>query len=292
MSCSKEVRYPSNWLKVQWDAYVKPIDESLVGLEELTKWIVEIGVADEITVRKYVESTNPFGCVRSFYPIFPYTKTWRGLFKIMVQFTVALFILDDIFELDSNLNDMKKICNAYDQLDKKLREIFPKVASVKELQHYLPSLVDKSIISYVTILMDYVNRCARVLLQDGSLSQDAIFDYRNRISNTLSLALQGVLWEKVRTTQDTQNELLWKRVFTGAGVLLVPILESSSHSLGKIKEHIPAISQLYVLQGLYCVLLNDIYSYYREEKHGRNANENLIKFWLEKKETTNVPESV
>ena len=289
MSCSKELRYPNDWVKIGQNALLKPVDDSLIETEELIKWTVECGICDEMTVRKYIKNLKPFECMRSLFPIFPYTKTWQTLFKVMTQFFNANFIIDDIMEENYNLDDMKKLTNAYYQLDEKLKKMFPVIPSLTELQQFLQYLSNKEMAAIITIVMDHVSRATRVLLQDGGLSENTIFSFRNRLSNGLSLYLQAVLSEKF-PIEDTDKKLLWDRLCGGAGCAFSPILEASSHSLGKVNAHMLAIAELYSMFALYVSLVNDIFSYEREVRESIKS-ESLVRMWQEKKESTNVSEA-
>ena len=93
------------------------------------------------------------------------------------------------------------------------------------------------------------------------------------------------------TEKDTENETLWRRMFNGGPFPLVMYTEISSFALGKTKELAQTVVEMYVVNALCCIVINDLYSLYRESADAIVCN-NVVKCWLRKKEITSMPEAV
>ncbi|CAB4016901.1 Hypothetical predicted protein [Paramuricea clavata] len=292
MSCSNEVRIPSNWAFLEKEVLKEQPDPELVDIDGLIKWVVECEIADENMVRKYVKIVRPYYFARLLYPILPNNRLCREAFKIFLHFVIAVYRCDDRMETECDLNDMGKICNAYDKLDEQLCETFPKIPTVKEMQSSLKFLSEAKLIAPVTLCMDFVNKVTCAILTHGSVSEDVVFEFRRRLSNSVSIYLKAVKSEKNMTPEDSDNETLWRRIFGGGPLFLLLYVEISSFSLGKTKEFIPTITEMYVVSSLCCIITNDVYSYYRETTESLIYCDSIIKVWLHNKEITTIPEAI
>ena len=62
--------------------------------------------------------------------------------------------------------------------------------------------------------------------------------------------------------------------------------------MGKIpKELAQAVVEMYVVSSLLCIIVNDLYSIHRETTNAIPCD-NVIEFWLRKKEITSMPEAI
>ena len=294
MSCSKEVRIPSDWAILQREVLKEEVDPELINVDELIKWAIECGIGDESVIRKYVKVLKPYHFGRCVYPVFPNNRLCREAFKVFAQFTVCIYVCDDLIENDCDLNDLEKMCSDYDNVDEKLCEMFPKVPTISDLKslfELLPNARTNSSRAPIFLCMDFVNRVTALVLREGDVSEKAVFDFRRILSNTLSIAFKAVKSEKKMTEKDSENETLWRRIFNGAPMFGVVYTEISSFALGKTKEHAQTVVEMYVVNALCCILINDLYSLHRESADA-TVCDNVVKFWFRKKEITSMPEAV
>ena len=292
MSCGKEVRIPSNWAKLEKEVLMEEPDEDLIAMDELIDWVIECEVGDEDFARNYVKKVKPYNFLRCLYPVLPNNYLCRAMFKTFLHFLIAVYRIDDVMEKNCTEDDMLKICNAYNMLDGQLCDTFPELPCINEIKHSLDYLGNRKLVSPVTMLMDFVNKVISLLLKHGNVSEDDVFEFRRRLSNTMSIYLQAVVSEKRMTAKDTENETLWRRIFGGGPLFLLMFVEISSFSVGKVKKHMPAITEMYVISSLCCIITNDVYSYHRETNDGLTECDSVIKLWLHKKEVSSVPEAV
>ena len=292
MSCSKEVRIPEQWACLEKKILKEQPDKELVDIEQLIKWVSECEIGDKDIVQKYVKKINPYHFARFLYPILPNDNLCRETFKVFLHFVIAVYRCDDRMEVECDLNDMEKICSAYDQLDEQLCEIFPRIPTVPEIQTSLKFLSEAKLIAPVTLCMDFVNKVISVVLKYGSYSETDVFEFRRRLSNSVSIYLKAVESEKKMTAGDTENETLWRRIFGGGPLFLLLYVEISSFSLGKTSEHISTVTEMYVVSSLCCIITNDVYSYHRETTESLVYCDSVIKLWLRNKEISTIPEAI
>ena len=292
MSCSKEVRIPSKWAFLAKEVLKEQPNEELVDIEKLIKWVGECEIGDKNIVQKYVKKIRPYYFARLLYPVLPNDHVCQETFKVFLHFVIAVYRCDDRMEVECDLDDMEKICSAYDHLDEQLCEIFPQIPTVSEIQSSLKFLSEAKLIAPVTLCMDFVNKVIAVILKGGNVSKEVVFEFRRRLSNSVSIYLKAVHSEKKMTAEDTENETLWRRIFGGGPLFLLLYVEISSFSLGKTKEHIPTVTEMYVISSLCCIITNDLYSYHRETSESLIYCDSVIKLWLQNKEISTMPEAI
>ena len=293
MSCSKEVRIPSDWATLQREVLKEEVDPELINVDELIKWVVECGIGDENVIRKYLKVLKPYHVGRCLYPVVPSNRLCREAFKVFMQFIIGFYVSDDFIEKECDVNNLEKMSSDYDKLDEKLCEIFPKIPTIKDLKslfELLPNACTNSVRAPIFLCMDFVNRVTALVLREGDVSEKVVFDFRRFLSNTLSIYLKGVKSEKM-TEKDTENDVLWRRIF-GAGTMFGMVYtEISSFAMGKTKEHAQTVMEMYVVNSLCGIVTNDLYSLYRESAEAIVCD-NVVKFWLRKKEVASMPEAV
>lgn len=292
MSHSKEVRIPSDWTFEKKEVLKEEIDPELLNVDELVKWFIETEAGDESIIRKYVKVIRPYYCGRYLYTNLPKNRLCREAFKAFTYSIIGLYLIDDMMEKECDASDMDKICSEYDKLDEKLCEIFPKVSTLQELKSLLKFLPSAKLRAPILTRMDLVNRVTALMLQDGNVSEKVVFNFRRLLSNTASLFLKGVKFETKTTVEATENEVLWSRITAGAPLVLAPYVEISSFAIGKIPKVLAhTVVEMYVVSSLLCVITNDLYSYHRETTNAIPCD-NVITFWLRKKEIKCIPEAV
>ena len=289
MWCGKEVRVPSQWAALSKEILKEKPDPELLDMDGMIKWITECDVADESTIRAYEKKIKPYHFTRLIFPIIPKDKLCFEACKIFLHYVVALYLYDDRLEIECDHDDMVKVCNAYDSLDEKIDEMFPQIPTVKEMQCSLKYLSESKLISPVVMGMDYVNKMISSILKFGNYSETTVLEFRRRFSNTIAIYLRGVQLEK-RISPKNMVDKIWRRLFNARALSYQLYVEISSFSLGKVKEHIPTISEMHVVSSLVCVFINDLYSYHREVQ--LPDCDNVMKLWLNDKEISSMPEAV
>ena len=293
MWCGKEVRVPSQWTALSKEILKEKEDPELLDMDGMIKWIVECDMGDESAIRAYEKNLKPYHFLRLIFPILPKDKLCVEAFKVFLNFLNASYCCDDRLEIECDANDMVKICNAFENLNEQLCEIFPQVPTIKEMQCSLKFLSESKLISPVVLLMDAVNKVASSIVEFGNYSETAVLEFRRRFSNTIALYLRGMELERRILPKDTENKTIWRRIFNAGALAFIPYVEISSFSLGKVKEHIPTISEMYVVSSLVCTLVNDLYSYHRETSEAQLFDcDSVIKKWFSNKEVSSMPEAV
>ena len=294
MSCSKEVRIPSDWAILQREVLKEEVDPELINVDELIKWVIECGFGDENVIRKYLKVIKPYHFGRCCFPVVPNNRLCREAFKVFVQFIVGLYVSDDFLEKECDINDLKKISSDYNKLEEKVCEIFPKIPTIKDLKslfELLPNARTNSVKAPIFLCMDFINRVAALVLREGDVSEKVVFDFRKFLSNTFSIYFNGVKAEKKMTEKDTENEVFWRRIFGGVPMFVGLYAEISSFAMGKTKEHAQTVIEMYLVNAFCCIVVNDLYSLYRESAEAIVCD-NVVKFWLRKNEITSMPEAV
>ena len=289
MWCGKEVRVPSQWAALSKEILKEKVDPELLDIDGMIKWIVECDVADESTVRAYEKKIKPYHFVRLVFPIIPKDKLCFEACKIFLHYVVALYCYDDRLETECDRDDMEKVCNAYDSLDEKIDEMFPRIPTVKEMQCSLKYLSESKLIAPVVMGMDFVNKVTSSILKFGNYSEAVVLEFRRRFSNIIALYLRGVQMEKKISIKNMVNKI-WRRLFNAAPLSYEMYVEISSFSLGKVKEHIPTIVEMSVVSSLVSIFINDLYSYQREVQ--LPDCDNLMIQWLNDKVISSMPEAV
>ena len=216
MSCSKEVRIPSDWAFLKKEVLKEEIDPELFNVDELVKWFIETEAGDETTIRKYVKVIGPYYFGRCIYVV-PKNRLCREAFKVFTYSIIGLYLIDDMMEKECDSSEMEKTCSEYDKLDEKLCEIFPKIPTLQDLKSLLKFQPSTKLRGPILTCMNLVNRVTALILKDGNVSEKVALDFRRLLSNTASLFLKGVKFEKQTSTESTENEILWSRITAGFG---------------------------------------------------------------------------
>ena len=291
MWCGKEVRVPSQWAALSKEILKEKEDPELLDMDGMIKWLSECDVCDESTTRAYKKKLNSYYFMRLLYPILPKDKLCLEAWKIFLHYSVAIFCFDDRLEMECDHNDMEKVCNAYESLNEQIDEMFPQVLTIKEMQSSLKFLSDSKLIASVVISVDFVNKVTSSIIKYGNYSEAVVLEFRRRLSNMVAQYFRSVQLERTILPRNAANKTLWRRIFNGGPLVFTPYVEISLFSLGKVKEHIPTINEMLVVSAFLCIVVNDLYSYYREENESV-LSDNVVRQWLGDKEISSMPEAV
>ena len=291
MSEKNVVRIPMKWGRIEREILTQNTIPELVDTNRLISWVKECNLADEALVTKYMNVIRPYHFSRLLFPILPDKDVCREAFAVFIEFVIVLYLCDDELEAKCNLNELEIVCSAYDFLDEKLKQCFPKIPSVEELRSFLPHVKKERLLALVVSLIDSVSRVVSPLLKYSVFPQESVFDFRCRFAHSLGYNLKGVLHEKKMLGGVSENKLLWRRIFEGAPITFLMYLEISSLSVTGSNKHIPIATEMYILSSLCCMVTNDVYSYHRECNEGLKVD-NIISLWLHNKQIASVAEGV
>ena len=252
------------------------------------KWASKCNLGDEATLKKYWEEVRPYYFMRSLYPVFPESTLCREMFKVYIRFTMCLYCADDKMELHSQ-EEARKTCDAFARVDERSRETFPSFPTVDEIMQIVKTFNSPNIVAPTTTYAELVNRISSVLLLHGNVSRDVVYDFRLRLSNAVSIYMQALVAEKQPREKETEMDTLWRRVFGGCIIPYPMFAEIASGAVGKTKQHLRVLNELYILCTLYWTTINDLYSYYYE----KDTNcDNVVKAILLRKEAAEMPDAV
>ena len=284
MACSKPIRVPREWTKFVKEATTAPLDKELLGLQEMIDWAVECELCDEELVKQYCKKVHPYFFMRSMYPVIPDDTLCRELFKVLVHFVLLVFVADDQMELQSK-EEGRNMCVGFAQLDDRSRESFPEFPTVEEMKKIVRQMSTPSIVGPTVFFGDFVNKMASVLLKHGNYSHDVVYDFRLRASNMVSMFIQSVASEKVKEKSETILESYWRRVFGGCSFPFLLLADVCSGALGKTKQHVGVITEIYLYSVMFCIAVNDFVSYPREKD---TICDNIFRAILAEKEEENI----
>lgn len=287
MSCSKEVRAPRKWVQRQREMQKVKVDDNLISMDELIELVVECGLCDEASVKKMYERTNTYQFMWTLIPTVPSDQWQFEIFKTSLHFLCALFLVDDAVESYSE-KQMKEMSDAYDMLEKQVCEKFPCFPSINEMKQSLKHLNNPFDIASITFCMHYVNKIASVLVNEGSTPQNVVYNFRRRTSNAISISFQAVLIKAKLGSNVTGDEMLWRRVYDGLVILFYQFGELVLGLTKNTEKYMTVITELRLLGCLYCIVINDLYSYHRDKLV---SSDNIIKTWLLGKVVSNLSEA-
>ena len=268
MACSKELRVPKEWKKYHADIENESVDTELFSEDELFSWLEELDLShNKSEVAEYVRSVKPYHFMRHQVVLTPNNALCRQLFKLWANAQVALFISDDVLETLSEA-EMHQICNAIQLLDDQIREQFPRLPTIAEMnQSLLLQKVDEKFIPHIIYFLDFANNVAKSIIDQGNFSKEDVNDYWRRLVVIITLYYQGVEVE-VKHSICSYSEDLWTRLLASGIMVFLPIQEIVAGSVIKNSEHVSLLNELYFLESIFCMVVNDIYSYNREMKIG------------------------
>ena len=266
MACSKELRVPKEWNKYHTDIANESVDPELFSEDELFSLLEELDLShNKSEVAKYVQNVRPYHFMRHQVVHLPNNALSRQLFKLWTNSVISVYMSDDVLERSSEV-EMHQICNGIQLLDDQIREQFPRFPTIAEMkQSLLLQKVDEKFIPHILHYLDFANNVAKSIIDQGNFSKEDVNDYWRRIVVMIALYYQGVDVEVKRIVR-SYSEDIWTRLLSSAIIIYLPINEIAAWSVIKNTEHVSLLNELYFLESLWCMVVNDIYSYNREMK--------------------------
>ena len=284
MACSKELQFPKEWLKYHHNSVNEAADPELFDEEEYFKWVVALGLCDRHTAKKYNMSVRPYHLMRYMVEVIPNNSLCRELFKLWTNLSGSIFVSDDKKSSNSK-TEMRQLCDAFQMLDRQLCEQFPRLPTLDEMKQSLRKKVtDEKLIPQLLELMDFTNSVEKSLLQKDNFAEDDVRDFWRRLCVSFALYIEACKTES-STCVVPNVEIIWRRTLLGAVCPWLHVLEVTSGAIGKVREHVPLINELYCLSGFYCTTVNDIYSHEKEISDGTRVI-NTVRIMAESKEVS------
>ena len=289
MSCSKEIYVPRRWVQrhKQIPVLAQTAIEKLISMNELIELVIECGLCDKISISKMYEKINTYQFMWCIVDTVPASQYAEEIFKSSLHFLCALFLVDDAVESYS-ANEMLDLSTSYDILEQQVCKTFPNFPSINEMKESLVHLRKPFDRASITFCMQYVNKITAILLKEGKTPHDVVYNLRRRTSNAISIAFQAVLIKSKCGSIITSHEMLWRRVFDGLVILFYQFGELISGTTEIAQQHIPVLTELRMLGCLYCIVINDLYSYQRDKLA---LSDNIIKTWLLEKSVSSLSEA-
>ena len=266
MACSKELRVPKEWNKYHTDIANESVDPELFSEDELFSWLEELDLShNKSEVAKYVRSLRPYHFMRHQVVHIPNNALCRQLFKLWTNVGTSVFISDDVMEISSE-DDLHQVCNGIQLLDDQFREQFPRFPTIAEMKQFLLlQKVDEKLFPHIIYFLDFANNVAKSIIDQGNFSKEDVNDYWRRLVVIITLFYQAVEVETMHLVR-SYSEALWTRLFSSGVMIYLPIQEIVVGTVIRNSEHMSLINELYFLESIYCMIINDIYSYNREMK--------------------------
>ncbi|CAB4008190.1 Hypothetical predicted protein [Paramuricea clavata] len=289
MSCSKEIHAPRRWVERHKQVQVLPQNavEKLISMNELIELVIECGLCDKTSIKKMYDKINTYQFMWCIVDTIPASQYAEEIFKSSLHFLCALFLVDDAVESYS-ANEMQDLSRSYDILEKEVCKTFPNFPSINEMKESLMHLRNPFDRSSITFCMQYVNKITAILLEEGNTPHHVVYNLRRRTSNAISIAFQAVLIKSKCGSIITSHEMLWRRVFDGLVILFYQFGELISGATETAQQHITVVTELRMLGCLYCIVINDLYSYQRDKLA---SSDNMIKTWLLEKTVSSLSEA-
>ena len=268
MACSKELRIPREWSKHHHDIVKESVDPELYSDQEVVDLCISIGLCDESTIKKATVSLRPYHFMRYMAVVVPNDPILKEMYKLWAHISLTTVYSDDIMETFGE-TEMRKICDAFVMMDKQICKQFPHFPTIAEMKLELTSKgVDEKCVPHVLNLLYFTNGAGEFLIRQGQFSQVDVRDFWRRFTVSIALYLECVKADTISI--DVPNvEIVWRRALSGGVLPWLHYLEVSSGALGKLSgENLSLITELYNLNGCYCMTLNDVYSHEKEEKRG------------------------
>nr|UPI41570.1 TPS4 [Erythropodium caribaeorum] len=285
MSCSKELRMPREWTKYHHDILNEVVDQALFDEKELTDWLIACGLGKQCsTYQRYAAAINPYHFVRCL-AVQIENRISKKIISRTQYYLVGTYMVDDTVESACSTMELLQMYDAYIKLDAYCFEEFPRLRSLDEMKQFLRQTVnvEEKFFGYLNVLMDHINIIARLLLRESLFTKENVLKYTSRLSYMHAAAIRAFAQESNSAAQDTVAETLWRRCVAGGPFCLLPILEITSGAMGKIEAQKTLVGEMYVLSAVFCVLVNDWYSYYKEkaENKGERKMHNILRKMME-----------
>ena len=253
---------------------------------EVAKWIVGLGLSDKSAAEKYIDNIRPYHFMHCMAVPGPSNPLCRNIFKTSQLYLTGIFVFDDFLE-QTSLAEVEQISDSFDMLNEQIRERFPVIPTNAQMIRSLK--INEKLIPHVLMHIDWLNTIANDLLQHGDFSIDDVWDFRCQMSAWIRKYFDDVRSQVGQKVKVTTADFMRLRIIDGAPAQFVKINEILVGAVGKCKAHVTITTQLYILSELVCVLINDCYSYHRENIV---TIYNTIKVIHENKEVSEVPDAV
>lgn len=257
-------------------------------MDKLINLVTECGLCDEASIRKMDKKVNTFQFMWSLVGILPSDQFGKEMFTNCLHFLCGAFLIDDAVE-NYGAVQMEKLSKAYDLLEQQSSEAFPNFPSISEMKKCLEGSMSSAFdIGSVIFCMQYVNKMALIFLKEGSTPENVVLDARRKTSNAISISLQAVLIKAKHGSKVAPNEMLWRRIFDGLVILFYEFGELVSGVTKYVQEHVAVVTELRILGCLYCIVINDLYSYHRDKL---SLSDSIIKTWLAQNTVSDLSEA-
>ncbi|CAB4036495.1 Hypothetical predicted protein, partial [Paramuricea clavata] len=284
MSCDYDVRVPSKWTVPHKKMLTEVEDKELFALDKLLHWVNETSLTTEEGAKIVFKKLDAHFYLRCLFPILPDDSTSVKIFQLNLHFLILGYIIDDKIE-KYNQDEINELISGYNNLKNQVSKTFPKFPSISEMKHSLCNMKNDYSISAVATLVDYVNKTTLILLE-GDVAEDKVVNYRKRLSNAIAVYLDALLSKTKTGCEISENEMLWRRCFDALALGVYMSTEVFSKTL--VKKHVLPISEFYKfysLSILFCVVINDLYSYERDKM---DDSDSIIKVWFTQKNVTDM----
>ncbi|CAB3999622.1 Hypothetical predicted protein [Paramuricea clavata] len=248
MSCDNDVLVPSKWTVPCKNMLTEVEDKELIAMDELLHWVNETNLTTEEGAKIVFNKLNAYFYLRCLFPVLPDDPTSVKIFQLNLHFLILGYIIDDKIE-NYNKDEMDELISGYKNLQNQLSETFPKFSR-------------------------------------GDIAEDQVVKYRKRLSNAIAVYLDALLSKTKTGCEISENEMLWRRCFDALALGVYMSTEVFNKTL--VKNHVLPISKFYKfysLSILFCVVINDLYSYERDKM---DESDSIIKVWFKRKNVTDM----
>ena len=283
--CNNAVRVPTKWTVPHKEVLVETDNQELIAMNNLLRWVNETCLTAEEGARLVFKKINAYRYLRCLYPIMPVDQTSLKIFQLNLHFLVLGYIIDDKIE-SYNMDDMADLIAGYNDLQNQLSETIPKYPSISEMKKSLGNVKNDFSKCAIAAIVDFINKTTLILLEGGKIPEDKVLTYRKRLSKSVTLYLDALLSKTKTGCEISENEMLWRRCFDALALAVYMSTEVFSEIL--VKNHLFPISEIYkfyFLSILFCIVVNDLYSYERDKL---DDTDSIVKVWYEKKAVTDM----
>ena len=282
---NNSVRIPTEWTVPHKEALVETDNQELIAMNDLLRWVNETCLTTEEGARLVFKKINAYRYLRCLYPIIPVDPTSLKIFQLNLHFLVLGYIIDDKIE-SYNMDDMNDLIAGYNHLQNQLSETFPKYPNISEMKKSLASIKNDFSKCAIATIVDFINKTTLILFQGGKIPEDKVLAYRKRLSKSVALYLDALLSKTKTGCEISDNEMLWRRCFDA--LALAVYMSTEVFSEINVKNHLFPFSEIYkfyFLSILFCIVINDLYSYERDEL---DDTDSIIKVWYKTKAVTDM----
>jgi hypothetical protein len=284
-SCNNSVCIPSEWTSPHKDAIAETEDQELIAMNDLLRWVNETRLTTEEGAKIVFKRINAYRYLRCLYPIAPVDPTSLKIFQLNLHFLVLGYIIDDKIE-KYNMSDMNELITGYNELQNQVSQMLPKFPSISGMKRSLGNIKNDFSKSAIATIVDFMNKSTLILLEGGKIPEDNVVGYRKRLSKSVALYLDALLSKTKTGCEISENEMLWRRCFDALALPVYMSTEVFSDTL--VKNRVLPISEFYkfyFLSILFCIVINDLYSYERDKLEDADS---IIKVWYQNKTVTDI----